>query len=122
MSVKTNLFRNAVNAETFAAGQTIFTEGQPGEVMYVVQDGEVELRIGDRVLETVGPGDVFGEMALIDAGNRSATAAAKTECQIVPVPRKHFEFLIQQTPHFALQVMQVMADRLRRMNQAIQKA
>ena len=122
MTVKTNLFRNADNVQTFAAGQTIFTEGQPGLTMYVVNQGEVELRIGDRVLETVGPGGMFGEMALIDSGSRSATATARTECQVVPVPRSQFEALIRETPGFALQVMRVMADRLRRTDQALARS
>jgi CRP-like cAMP-binding protein len=84
--------------------------------MYVVLDGEVDLTIGDAVVETIGPGAPFGEMALIDQAPRTATATAKTECQLAVLPEKRFLFLVQQHPEFALQIMKVMADRLRKMN------
>ena len=114
---KTNLFRNADNAEAFPAGRTIFEEGQPGEAMYVVKEGEVEILVGADVLETLTPGDMFGEMALIERKERSATARAGTDCQVVPVDARQFAFLVQQTPQFALVVMQTMAERLRAANQ-----
>jgi CRP/FNR family cyclic AMP-dependent transcriptional regulator len=84
--------------------------------MYVVREGEVEIVIGDQVFETVGPGSLFGEMALIDAQPRSATARAKTDCTVVPIDEQRFIFLVQQTPYFSLQLMGVLVARLRRMN------
>jgi CRP-like cAMP-binding protein len=84
--------------------------------MYVILEGEVELRIGGRVVETLGPGEPFGEMALIDHAPRIATATAKSDCRLVAVPEKRFLFLVQQTPYFALHVMRVMAERLRKMD------
>jgi CRP-like cAMP-binding protein len=110
------MLRDDPNAESFAAGSFIFEEGTPGDVMYVVQEGTVEIRHKGKLLAAVEPGGVFGEMALIDNEPRSATAAARTGCRVVPVDRKRFTFLIQQTPYFALEVMRVLADRLRRMN------
>lgn len=110
------LFRSADETETYTAGQTIFEEGSRGEVMYAVQEGEVELLVRGKVVETVAPGGIFGEMALLDARERSAKAVAKTECRLAPVSQKRFNFLVQQTPMFALQVMRIMADRLRRMD------
>ncbi len=59
-------------------------------------------------------GGVFGEMALIDKAPRSATAVAVTDSQVVAVGEKRFMYLIQQTPYFALEIMHVLADRLRR--------
>lgn len=109
-----NLFRQATDGQTFAAGQVIFSEGQPGDVMYVIQAGEVEITLGGGVIDTAGPGEIIGEMALIDQRARSATAIARTECTLVPVDAKRFTYMIQQTPYFALTVMQVMVDRLRR--------
>jgi CRP-like cAMP-binding protein len=109
-----NLFRNADEVETFSAGQTIFETGQTGDKMYVVVEGEVELKYNDRLLETVGEGGIFGEMALIDAKTRGATAVAKVDSKLAEVDQKRFTFLVQQTPFFAIQVMSVMADRLRR--------
>jgi CRP-like cAMP-binding protein len=92
----------------------IFDVGDPGDVMYGVKEGEVEIFVGDRVLETIGPGSLFGEMSLIEGSIRSASARAKTDCQIVPINERRFTFLVQQTPFFALQVMRIMAERLRR--------
>ena len=82
--------------------------------MYVVSSGSVTLSIGDRVVETVGPGGLFGEMALIDLEPRSASAVADTDCELVTIDKRRFWFLVQETPYFAEIVMRVMASRLRR--------
>lgn len=102
------------DAEAFAAGQVIFETGTVGEVMYAVQQGEVDIWRDGKLLETVNPGSIFGEMALIDSKPRSATAIAKTSCKLVAVDKKRFNFLVQQNPFFALNVMQVLTNRLRR--------
>jgi CRP-like cAMP-binding protein len=73
-------------------------------------------RIGQSVVETVGAGEPFGEMALIDQAPRVATATAKTTCKLAVIPEKRFLFMVQTAPQFALQIMKVMADRLRTMN------
>lgn len=114
-----NIFRHDSQVESFAAGEAVITAGETGETMYVVVSGEVEIVINGAVIDTVGEGGVVGEMALIDGNARSATAVAKTDCTLAPVDRKRFAFLVQQTPYFALQVMQVLADRLRRTNAAL---
>jgi len=98
----------------FAAGKAIFEAGQPGVEMYIVTAGSVELRSEGRLLETLGPGGVFGEMALVDDGPRAASAVAKSDCELVPIDEKRFEFLLGRMPFFALEVMKVMARRLRR--------
>ena len=113
-----NLFRHATDAQSFMAGQKIFEAGQMGDVMYIVQEGEVDILLAGQVIDTTGPGGVIGEMALISDKPRSATAVAKTDCKLVSIDEKRFTFLIQQTPYFALQVMRVIADRLRRYTQA----
>jgi CRP/FNR family cyclic AMP-dependent transcriptional regulator len=113
---KTNLFRSAENFETYEAGQLIFEEGHPGDVLYVIKEGEVEILVGARVVETLEAGEIFGEMALIEHKGRSASARAKSACSVVPVSEQRFSFLVQQTPHFAISVMQTMAERLRNMN------
>jgi CRP/FNR family cyclic AMP-dependent transcriptional regulator len=101
---------------SFAAGQKIFREGDLGDLMYVVRAGGVDLHVKGQLVETLGPGGVLGEMALIEHAPRTATATAKTDCTLVPIPEKRFAFMVQQTPHFALQIMKVMAERLRRMD------
>jgi CRP-like cAMP-binding protein len=110
-----DLFQHAQDSVIFVAGQVIFREGEPGDVMYAVLEGEVEIVVQGQVIDTTGPGGIVGEMALIDAGPRSATVRAKTVCKLVPVSQRRFTFLVQQTPFFALQVMQVMSERLRRL-------
>ena len=110
-----NIFDHSTDYDTFAAGQTIFSSNEVGKNMFVVLEGQVDVLIKDKVVETAGPGSMIGELALIEPDHiRSATAVAKTDCKLVAVDEKRFQFLIQQTPFFALQVMQVMADRLRR--------
>jgi CRP-like cAMP-binding protein len=108
-----DMFRNATDAVAFDAGQVIFREGDAGDTMYVVTEGEVEIRVRDKVMVSAGAGGIFGEMALIDEAPRSATAVAKTACRLVPINRRRFTFLVQQTPFFALSVMRIMSERLR---------
>ncbi|MCE7946473.1 MAG: cyclic nucleotide-binding domain-containing protein [Chloroflexi bacterium CFX4] len=115
MSVTTNLFRHVDQTEEFSAGQSIFSEGEYGAVMYVVLDGEVNLiDHSGSITEVVMPGGMFGEMALIDAKPRSLSAVARTNCKLAAVDRQRFSFMVTETPYFALHVMQVMAERLRR--------
>jgi CRP-like cAMP-binding protein len=110
------LFSNTEDYVSFKAGQLIFKEGESGKFMYVIIEGEVDVIVGGKHVDTVGAGKILGEMALIDTGPRSATAISKTDCKVVPISRAHFIYLVQQRPNFALEVMRVMADRLRRMN------
>src|SRR5215208_4705613 len=101
---KSNLFLNlfrGTEGTSYAAGQTIVEAGTKGETMYIVLDGEVEVRISDKKLETGSAGTIFGEMALIDNDPRSATVVAKTDCRVVEIGRKRFEFLVSETPYFA---------------------
>lgn len=114
-----NLFRHATDFETFPAGHFVFKEGESGDLMYTVIEGEVEIIINDTVIETVEPGGILGELALIDNKPRSATAIAKSNCKLVPTDEKRFTFLIQQRPYFSIQIMRIMADRLRSMNSLI---
>jgi CRP/FNR family cyclic AMP-dependent transcriptional regulator len=116
MSVKLDLFATEWNPRVYEAGETIFRAYEMGAEMYVVLEGEVELAIGTSVVETLGAGEPFGEMALIDQTPRVATATAKSRCNLAVISEKRFLFMVQTTPHFALQIMKVMADRLRKMN------
>lgn len=110
----TTLFRNTQEYQAYQASDTIFKEGDSAEEMYVVIQGQVDILIHGEVIDTIGPDSILGELALIDDHIRSATAVAKTECKLVPINKKRFAFLVAQTPFFALDVMKVMADRLRR--------
>ena len=111
---KFDLLRNEPDQHEFTAGQTIFMEGDPGEYLYALMEGEVEIRKGEKVLATLGPGEIFGEMALLDNSPRSASAVAKSDCKIVRVGQARFLQMVTGTPFFAIQVMQVLAERVRR--------
>ena len=113
MHNNTELFKNERNIATFRSGDMIFRQGDEGNLMYVVLDGEVDILANGRYVNTLHPGDIFGEMALVDDRPRSGSAIANTDCRVAQIDRKRFTFLIQQTPFFALEVMHVMADRLR---------
>jgi CRP/FNR family cyclic AMP-dependent transcriptional regulator len=110
------LFRQETDALQLAPGDSLFREGEKGEKMYVLLEGEMEILLGDFVLETVGQGALIGEMALIDDSPRTASVVAKTPCRLAEIDRRRFHFLVQQTPHFATHVMKTLADRLRHMN------
>jgi CRP/FNR family cyclic AMP-dependent transcriptional regulator len=103
----------------YSDGEPIFSVGDPGTEMYVVKSGDVDIMVGDKVLATVGPGGIFGEMALVDGDPRSADSVARGHCEVVPVDERAFTFLISETPHFALQVMRTLVERLRRMNEIV---
>lgn len=108
------LLRRSGEAERFQAGDLVFSKGDPADRMYLVDSGTVSLTIDDRVLEVVGPGGVFGEMAVIDREPRSADAVAESDCELVAIDKRRFWFLVQETPYFAEFVMRIMANRLRR--------
>jgi CRP/FNR family transcriptional regulator, cyclic AMP receptor protein len=100
----------------YRKGEYIFKEGDPGDVMYAVVEGEVEIIVNGSLINIVRPGEVLGEMALIDKKPRSATAVAFSDCKLVVIDEQRFNFLIQQTPLFVTQIMKVMSDRIRTMD------
>jgi CRP/FNR family transcriptional regulator, cyclic AMP receptor protein len=103
----------------FKAGEVIFKLGDPASEFFVIQSGKVDIRLGNRLLGTLSDHDIFGEMALIDAAPRSATAIAASDVKLVPVAEKQFLFLVSRTPHFALNIMRVLARRLRAQNTVV---
>lgn len=108
------VFNNEPDVRPFSPGQVIFEQGQPGDVMYAVLEGEVEMKRQDRVIETIPVGGVFGEMALVDQLPRSASAVGKTSGRVAAITARRFQILVSQNPHFALQMLQLMAGRVRR--------
>lgn len=114
-----NLFRNAKNVRTASAGETIFSEGEPGDVMYVVLEGEVEIQVGGETVQTAAAGDLVGEMALIDTQARSATALAIADCRLAAVDEAEFINMVQKNPFFSLHVLRVLAERIRKINSKI---
>ena len=109
-----NFLKREREIRSFKAGETVFSEGQPGDLMYAVVEGSVQIVLRGKVLETIGEGGIFGELALLDDRPRSASAIASTDCRVAVIDLKRFGVLVQQTPFFAVEVMRVMAERLRR--------
>jgi len=95
-------------------GQVVFSAGESGRDMFIVRTGTVDLKIDDTIVETVGQGGVFGELALVDAAPRSATAIAGKDCSLVLVQEHSFNDLLRRVPGLGLEIMKVMARRLRR--------
>ena len=113
------LVGRSVPTRCYAAGETIFSEGDPATELYVIQKGRVKVMLGNRLLDEFTENAIFGEMALIEAKARSATAIAATDVTLVPVTEKQFLFLVSNTPYFALKVMRAMAGRLRATSRAL---
>jgi CRP-like cAMP-binding protein len=113
-----NIFKHSTSTITLEPGEVVFNEGDPGDVMFAVVEGSVDILIGDRVLETVEAGGIVGELALVDTGPRSASAVARTSARLARVDQREFTFLVQEHPTFALQVMRILAERIRRANDA----
>jgi len=98
------------------AGQVLFAMGQPGDVMYIVKSGQVEIRVGDRVFACIEPGGIIGEMALLDDHVRSASAIALSDCEVVPVNKERLLAIVRKEPLVALEMTRAMVQRLRSMN------
>ena len=101
-------------SRAYKAGETVFREGDDGFVMYVVLEGAVKLSVTGRSVEKVVKGGVFGEMALIDDAPRAAAALASEPTEVVVIDKPTFLALIAEEPEFALQIMKLMAERVRR--------
>lgn len=114
-------FKVAGTLEQFPAGKQIFAEDDKpsglfakGARLYLLLDGDVALTLKGKPLELVLPGEIFGEMAAIANTPRSATATARKNCRVLSLDDKQFQHSLQQMPEFALMLMSVMAQRLRR--------
>ncbi len=111
-------------ARDFAAGSVLFEEGQPGDYMYVVQTGEVEIRrrVGDsdRVLAVLPAGEFFGEMAILNGRPRSATAVVRSPSRLLVIEGKTFEAMLRARPEIALRIIKALATRLESANQHIE--
>lgn len=111
-------------ARDFAAGTVLFEEGQPGDFMYVVQKGEVEIRrqVGEteRVIALLPTGEFFGEMAILNDRPRSATAVVKIPSRLLVIEGKTFEAMLRARPEIAMRIIKSLATRLESANQHIE--
>ncbi len=110
----------------FSPGQTVFNYGDPGNALYIIRSGEVEIYIkndqGEKiVLETSKPGDIFGEVSLIDNGPRTAWVTAIGHVEALRLDRAHFEDYLRQYTPAALNLLSVIARRLRKSDEVIRR-
>jgi CRP-like cAMP-binding protein len=104
--------RPAVHA---ASNKVIMNEGEGGVFMYVVLEGRVAISIKSKVVERIGPGGIFGEMALVDQSPRAASAVTETQCSLLSINRNDFLGAVKTNPAFAVSLLKALADRLRYM-------
>lgn len=97
-------------------GTVIFKEGQAGSFMYLVTSGRVAIAVGANIVEVVGPGGTFGEMAVVDQSPRTARAGAIEEAVLLAIDRAALMGLVKKQPSFAMALLRGIADRLRHMN------
>ena len=119
--VKTvEIFQKSSSPLTYIAGQVIFEQGESGSLMYGIIEGEIDLFVDEKLVETITKGDVFGEGALVQPEHdRASTAIAKTDCVIACLDRERFLFVIENTPMFAIQVLKSYSDRARRLKRML---
>jgi CRP-like cAMP-binding protein len=111
--------RSDQETAVFEPGDAIIHDGDEGHEFYAIMEGEAEVVHNGKVLQLLKPGEIFGEMALIDASPRSADVIARTGCRLAVVNESRFLFLVQHNPYFALMVMRVMAERLRSLDERL---
>jgi CRP/FNR family cyclic AMP-dependent transcriptional regulator len=111
-------------ARDFPAGTVLFEEGQPGDDMYIVVHGEIELRCqtgdAERTLAVLPAGEIFGEMAILNGRPRSATAVARTDARLFVVDSTTFEAMLRARPEIALRIIRALASRLDRANHHVE--
>ena len=114
-----NLFSHETNTVNLAPGDTLFKTGDPGDVMFILLEGTLDIVVGDTVVENAGRGAIVGEMAIIDQTPRVATVIARSACRLAKIDQRRFFSIIQLNPFFATHVMKTLADRLRQTNQLL---
>lgn len=123
MKITKNLFQQYV--KTFEPGQVIFKEGDPGDVLFVIIQGEVEIRkrtagSASKTLIAFHQGDIFGEMALIEKKPRSATAIATKASRVLVMNDSLLDKMLEGNPDFARKMIRILSERIRKANLIIQ--
>jgi CRP/FNR family cyclic AMP-dependent transcriptional regulator len=95
------------------AGTVIAREGEPGIGLFVIEEGDADVTIGGRKKASLGPGDFFGEIALLDGGPRTATVTATSDVKLLGLTEWVFRGLMQEHPAIAIKTLEAMAGRLR---------
>ena len=113
--VTLSIFQKQPDPQTFSTGEVIFKEGQPGNCMFGILEGEVEILVNGKTVEIIESGEVFGTGILLGIEARTYTAIAKTDCKLAYLDESGFLFAVQETPVFAIKVMKSYSERLSRL-------
>jgi CRP/FNR family transcriptional regulator len=118
------LLANALTTRAVIRGHVVFSEGDPGDRLFIVLDGKVKISRAaadgrENLLAVLGPGEMFGELSLFDPGPRTATATAVTDCTLTSLDHDDLRPLLNDQPAVAVQLLQALAQRLRRTNEAM---
>jgi CRP-like cAMP-binding protein len=97
---------SAMKQRTFSAGQSIAVEGESGVGFFVIEDGQAKVTVQGEERRTLGPGDYFGEIALITHGARTATVTADTDLKTYGMTFWDFRPLVEETPGIAWKLLQ----------------
>jgi CRP/FNR family cyclic AMP-dependent transcriptional regulator len=103
----------AMRESRFNEGEAITTEGRSGVGFFLIEDGNATVSLRGEIVRTLGPGDHFGEIALIDEGPRSATVTATTDLHCHGLAAWEFKSFVQEHPEVAWPLLQTLASRLR---------
>ena len=106
-------FREEKNFKKYNNGDIVFNQGDDGDFMYAVVQGEVEMRVGDKYVTSVRENEFFGEMAVLDSQPRSATAHAIDTTTLAVITKERFMVMLSEDSDFALQIIRVLINRLR---------
>ncbi|MDP9300726.1 MAG: cyclic nucleotide-binding domain-containing protein [Actinomycetota bacterium] len=104
----------AIKPVQHATGSVVATEGEPGAGLFIIDSGEAKVSIGGKTINTLGPGEFFGEMALLDGGPRTATVTAKTDLSLFVLTEWVYRGLLTEHPSIAIRTLEAVAARLRR--------
>jgi CRP/FNR family transcriptional regulator, cyclic AMP receptor protein len=111
MNTKISLFQHSANGIDFKTSDIIFNQGERGDEMYVIIEGEVDVIRNGVIVETRAGGQLIGEISLLESIERVASAVARTDCRVVPLDSKTFLYLIDHNRNFVLDVMRVLVER-----------
>lgn len=111
---------------TLKRGTTLFSKGDPGNSLYAVISGTVKMSISSAdgrsaILNIVGPGEIFGEIALLDGRARSADAIANTNCELFVIDRREFIPFVRSQPTLAMKFIELLCTRLRRTSDQVEQ-
>jgi CRP/FNR family cyclic AMP-dependent transcriptional regulator len=114
-----NLFSGDEGVVRLASGEKLFAKGDAAATMYVVRSGSLQVHDGNNIYETVGPGGILGEMAIVDGEPRSAGVRAEHATEVIAVDQARFLRMVERTPFFAIRIMRVLTRRLRHTNERV---